>query len=62
MLVDPNRLIMWRINDISKEGDRITFKDFDIVIKRTKGPKILLTKVISRQPHQEAVIKEVANT
>lgn len=42
-------LLMWHTNDIPKEGDCIEFEDFDIVVKRTKGPKILLTKVISKK-------------
>jgi CBS domain containing-hemolysin-like protein len=44
-------LLMWRTDDIPKEGDRIEFEEFDIVVKRMKGPKILLTKVISKKNH-----------
>lgn len=43
-------LLMWRLHDIPEEGDRIEFEDFDIVVKRMKGPKILLTKVMSKKP------------
>lgn len=49
-------LIMWRINDIPKEGDKIEFDAFDIIVKRMKGPKILLVKVMLKhgsRPEQE---------
>lgn len=52
-------LLMWHTHDIPKEGDRIEFADFDIVVKRMKGPKILLTKVISKKTPPEEAFSEV---
>jgi CBS domain containing-hemolysin-like protein len=56
-------LLMWRMGDIPKEGDRIEFEDFDIVVKRMKGPKILLTKVISKKSHLPTpILKQASET
>jgi CBS domain containing-hemolysin-like protein len=38
-------LLMWKTGDILKEGDRVEFDDFEVTVKRTKGPRILLAKV-----------------
>jgi CBS domain containing-hemolysin-like protein len=41
-------LLMAKLGDIPKQGQRIGFPQFDVVVKRTKGPRIMLVKVI---PH-----------
>ena len=42
-------LIMVKLGDIPKQGQRITFVDFDIVVKKMNGPRIVLLKVIPKQ-------------
>ncbi len=42
-------LIMVKLGDIPKQGQRITFVDFDIVVKKMNGPRIVLIKVIPKQ-------------
>ncbi|WP_317203230.1 hemolysin family protein [Janthinobacterium sp.] len=39
-------LIMVKLGDIPKQGQRITFADFEIVVKKMNGPRIVLVKVI----------------
>jgi CBS domain containing-hemolysin-like protein len=41
-------LLMAKLGDIPKQGQRIGFPQFDVVVKRTNGPRIMLVKVI---PH-----------
>ncbi|HEU4852777.1 MAG TPA: hemolysin family protein [Telluria sp.] len=43
-------LIMVKLGDIPKQGQRITFPGFDIVVKKMNGPRIVLVKVIPRSP------------
>lgn len=38
-------LIMEKLGEVPKEGQKIMFSNFDIVVKKMKGPKILLVKV-----------------
>ncbi|MBB5390703.1 MULTISPECIES: hemolysin family protein [unclassified Herbaspirillum] len=38
-------LVMEKLGDLPKEGQRIEFPAFDVVIKRMSGPKIVLVKV-----------------
>ncbi len=45
-------LIMVKLGDIPKQGQRITFADFDIVVKKMNGPRIVLVKVIPKLEHQ----------
>jgi len=40
-------LIMERLGRLPKEGERIAFEHFDLVIKRMQGPRIQLLKVIA---------------
>ncbi|MNF16064.1 Transporter associated domain protein [compost metagenome] len=40
---------MVKLGDIPKQGQRITFVDFDIVVKKMNGPRIVLIKVIPKQ-------------
>jgi CBS domain containing-hemolysin-like protein len=41
-------LLMAKLGDIPKQGQRIEFPRFDVVVKKTVGPRILLVKVIPR--------------
>lgn len=43
-------LLMAKLGDIPKQGQRIEFPQFDVVVKKMNGPRILLVKVI---PHLE---------
>ena len=43
-------LIMVKLGDIPKQGQKIEFPHFDIVVKKMNGPRIVLVKVI---PHPE---------
>ena len=42
-------LVMLKLGDIPKQGQRVEFKYFDVVVKKMNGPRILLVKVIPRQ-------------
>jgi len=42
-------LLMEKLGDIPKQGQRIGFPTFDIVVKKMNGPRILLVKVIPRR-------------
>jgi CBS domain containing-hemolysin-like protein len=42
-------LLMVKLGDIPKQGQRIGFPQFDVVVKKMKGPRILLLKVY---PHR----------
>ena len=42
-------LIMVKLGDIPKQGQRIAFADFDIVAKKMSGPRIVLVKVIPKR-------------
>jgi CBS domain containing-hemolysin-like protein len=39
-------LLMVKLGDIPKQGQRVEFSNFDVVVKKMKGPRILLLKVI----------------
>jgi len=41
-------LLMAKLGDIPKQGQRIEFPRFDVVVKKTNGPRLLLVKVIPR--------------
>jgi CBS domain containing-hemolysin-like protein len=41
-------LIMLKLGDIPKQGQRVSFKAFDVVVRKMNGPRILLVKVIPR--------------
>ncbi|WP_223264643.1 transporter associated domain-containing protein [Sulfuriferula plumbiphila] len=43
-------LIMWKLGDLPKEGDKIEFEHFDVVVKKMSGPRIVLVRV-----HQKAM-------
>jgi CBS domain containing-hemolysin-like protein len=43
-------LVMLQLGDLPEEGQRIGFRQFDIVVKKMNGPRIVLVRVI---PHEE---------
>lgn len=47
-------LILWALGDLPKEGQRVEFKAFDVVVKKMIGPRILLVRVYSKTPLQES--------
>jgi CBS domain containing-hemolysin-like protein len=42
-------LLMVKLGDIPKQGQRIEFPQFDVVVKKMKGPRIVLVKVIPQR-------------
>ncbi len=38
-------LIMWKLGDLPEEGQKIKFGQFDVVVKKLNGPRILLVRV-----------------
>ena len=48
-------LILWALGDLPKEGQRVPFKSFDVVVKKMIGPRILLVRVYPKNLHQEPV-------
>lgn len=44
-------LLMVKLGDIPKQGQRVAFPQFDIVVKKMNGPRIVLVKVIPRPAH-----------
>jgi CBS domain containing-hemolysin-like protein len=47
-------LILWKLTELPKEGQRIQFDQFDVVVKKMSGPKILLVRVYPKNQHQHA--------
>ncbi|RLM48904.1 hypothetical protein DVK02_18500, partial [Halobellus sp. Atlit-31R] len=41
-------LLMAKLGDIPKQGQRIDFPQFDVVVKKMNGPRILLVKVFPK--------------
>ncbi|RJG15797.1 hemolysin family protein [Massilia cavernae] len=41
-------LLMVKLGDIPKQGQRIEFPQFDVVVKKMNGPRIVLVKVLPR--------------
>ncbi|MET0379166.1 MAG: hemolysin family protein [Spongiibacteraceae bacterium] len=46
-------LVLWKLGELPKEGQRIQFEHFDIVVKKMTGPRILLVRVYPR--HADAL-------
>lgn len=38
-------LVMWKLGDLPEEGQKIEFSQFDVVVKKLNGPRILLVRV-----------------
>lgn len=41
-------LVLWKLGELPKEGQRVGFGSFDIVVKKMSGPRILLVRVYPR--------------
>jgi CBS domain containing-hemolysin-like protein len=41
-------LILWKLNEIPREGDKVDFEEFSIVVKKMNGPRIVLVRVYPR--------------
>lgn len=48
-------LVMEKLGEVPKEGQKVEFGAFDIVVKKMKGPKILLVKVYPKMQDGEWV-------
>lgn len=46
-------LILNRLCDLPQEGQRIPFEGFDAVVKKMRGPRILLVRIYPKTPEQE---------
>ncbi len=46
-------LILWALGDLPKEGQRVAFKSFDVVVKKMIGPRILLVRVYPKNLNLE---------
>jgi len=46
-------LVLWALGDIPKEGQRIEFTAFDVVVKKMIGPRILLVRVYPKNQVSE---------
>lgn len=46
-------LIMSRLGDIPREGQKVEFDQFDVVVKRMNGPRIVLVKVYPKSHNEE---------
>ena len=48
-------LVLWALGDIPKEGQRVEFSAFDVVVKKMIGPRILLVRVYPKNLAQESI-------
>ncbi|MES1987805.1 MAG: transporter associated domain-containing protein, partial [Pseudomonadota bacterium] len=46
-------LVLWALGDIPKEGQRVEFTAFDVVVKKMIGPRILLVRVYPKNQTSE---------
>lgn len=42
-------LLLWKLGDLPREGQKVGFEQFDVVVKKMIGPRILLLRVYPRQ-------------
>lgn len=47
-------LVMWKLGDLPEEGDKIGFDQFDIVVKKMNGPRIVMVRVYPKNPDDAA--------
>ncbi len=47
-------LVMWKLGSVPREGDRVKFERFDVVVKKMKGPRIVLVRVHPHDPVPDA--------
>ena len=43
-------LIMWKLGDVPHEGQKVEFAQFDAVVKKMHGPRIMLVRIYPKQP------------
>jgi len=48
-------LVMEKLGDIPEEGQKIPFDQFDVVVKKMNGPRIVLLRVYPRKQNEQAV-------
>ncbi|MBE9609715.1 hemolysin family protein [Chitinilyticum piscinae] len=41
-------LIQWKLGSLPEEGQRIVFEHFDVVVKKMRGPRILLVRIMPK--------------
>jgi len=46
-------LVLEKLGALPKEGDKIAFGHFDVVVKKMHGPRILLLRVYPKVPHED---------
>jgi CBS domain containing-hemolysin-like protein len=46
-------LVLWSLGDMPEEGQRIHFTQFDVVIKKMVGPRILLVRVYPKADNKD---------
>ena len=46
-------LVLWALGDIPKEGQRVVFTAFDVVVKKMLGPRVLLVRVYQKNQGHE---------
>jgi CBS domain containing-hemolysin-like protein len=42
-------LLLWKLADLPEEGQKVSFSQFDVVVKKMIGPRILLVRVYLKQ-------------
>jgi CBS domain containing-hemolysin-like protein len=42
-------LILQQLGDLPEEGQRISFKKFDVVVKKMSGPRIMLVRIYPQE-------------
>jgi CBS domain containing-hemolysin-like protein len=48
-------LILWKLTELPEEGQRIHFDQFDVVVKKMNGPKILLVRVYPKNQQHSLI-------
>ena len=43
-------LVMWKLGDVPHEGQKVEFDQFDVVVKKMNGPRIMLVRVYPKEP------------
>lgn len=42
-------LVMWKLGDVPGEGQKIEFEQFDVVVKKMSGPRIMLVRIYPKE-------------
>jgi CBS domain containing-hemolysin-like protein len=48
-------LVLWKLGELPKEGQRIEFDHFDVVVKKMNGPRIILLRVYPRPDDSDLI-------